>query len=351
MRKEVRKFVVKEDATVRDAIATIDAGARQIALVVDGNDRLLATVTDGDVRRALLRGGGLEDSVQTVMSRHPVTIRDDSPPGAAHRLMHEKVLHHVPVVDHEGKLVELAWIDDPVGAVPTSARVILMAGGLGTRLRPLTEHLPKPMLPVGGRPLLEMIIRNFADQGFTRFTVSLNYRGDLVRSHFGDGSALGVEIDYVEERERMGTAGALSLLPARPEGPFIVMNGDLLTSVRFESLLRFHEETGAVATMGAREYEVQVPYGVIQMDGSRLLSIEEKPCHRHFVNAGIYVLSPEALDLLDADTPLDMPVLFERLVERDLRASVFPLREYWMDIGRIEDLEQARNEFDSVFGT
>lgn len=336
---------------MRDAIATIDAGARQIALVVDADFRLLATVTDGDIRRALLRGGGLEDSVATVMSRHPVTIRDDAPHGSARRLMQEKVLHHVPVVDQEDRLVDLASIDDLTGATPQSTQVILMAGGLGTRLRPLTEDLPKPMLPIGGRPLLELIIRNFADQGFSRFTISLNYRGELVRAHFGDGSSLGVEIDYIEERERLGTAGALSLLPERPDGPFIIMNGDLLTSVRFESLLKFHAETGAVGTMGAREYEVQVPYGVIQMEGSRLLAIEEKPSHRHFVNAGIYVLSPEALNLLDTNVPLDMPVLFERMVERELCASVFPLREYWMDIGRIEDLEQARDEFDSVFGT
>lgn len=350
MREEIRKFVLTENASVRDAIAAIDTGARQIALVVAEDGRLLATVTDGDIRRALLRGGGLEDPVHTVMSRHPVTIRDDAAPGTARQLMHEKVLHHVPIVDQDGRLVDLVWIDDSVGTASCATRVILMAGGLGTRLRPLTEHLPKPMLPVGGRPLLEMIIRNLADQGFTRFTISLNYRGDLVRSHFGDGSALGVEIDYVEERERMGTAGALSLLQQRPESPFIVMNGDLLTSVRFMSLLKFHAETGAVGTMCAREYEVQVPYGVIQVEGSRLLAIEEKPYHRHFVNAGIYVLSPEALGLLDADEPLDMPVLFERLVARDLHAAVFPLREYWMDIGRLEDLEQARAEYDSVFG-
>lgn len=339
-------LIIAPDATLHQAIAAIDRGARQIALVVDGAGRLVATVTDGDVRRGLLRGLGLDAPVAEVMNRTPLTIRAEEGPEAARRLMRARSLHHVPVVDDAGRLVDLAWIDDLSGLARRDTRVVLMAGGLGQRLRPLTETVPKPMLPVGGRPILEHILRSFVDQGFVRFTISLNYLGEKVRAHFGDGAEFGAEIDYVEEQARLGTAGALSLLTDRPASPFIVMNGDLLTQMRFDALLRFHDETGAAATLCARPFEMQVPYGVIEADGPYLRGIVEKPVHSHFVNAGIYALSPGALDALRPGEPLDMPDLFTRLTDGGAKAGVFPLREYWLDIGRLEDLERARAEFD-----
>ncbi|WP_366654191.1 nucleotidyltransferase family protein [Fodinicurvata sp. EGI_FJ10296] len=346
MREEITHLLISPDATLREAVATIDRGARQIALVVNGDGLLVATVTDGDVRRGLLKGADLDTPVASVMHTNPVVTNASDGPEAARRLMRERNLHHMPIVDDSGLLVDLARIDEVAGPAPNATRVVLMAGGLGKRLRPLTESIPKPMLPVGGRPLLELIIRNLLGQGFSRFTISVNYRGDMLRDYFGDGTRLGAEIDYIDEDTPMGTAGALSLLPSRPQTPFIVMNGDILTSVPFESLLRFHEETGAAATMCARDYTVQVPYGVIRMDGSRLVDIEEKPMHSHFVNAGIYVLSPELLDDLERGIPLDMTSLFERLIARGDHAAVFPIREYWMDIGRVEDLERARADFE-----
>lgn len=339
-------LVIPPDATVHQAIAAIDLGARQIALVVDGAGRLVATVTDGDVRRGLLRGLGLDAPVAEVMNRTPITVRAEDGAEAARRLMRARRLHHVPVVDAEGRLVDLAWIDELSGISRRETTVVLMAGGLGQRLRPLTETVPKPMLPIGGRPILEHILRSFVDQGFVRFIISLNYLGETVRDYFGDGSAFDAEIVYVEEKERLGTAGALSLLPEQPAGPFIVMNGDLLTQMRFDALLRFHAETEATATLCARPFEMQVPYGVIDAEGPYLRGIVEKPVHSHFVNAGIYVLSPEALDALQPGEPLDMPDLFTRLTDGGKRAGVFPLREYWLDIGRLEDLERARAEFD-----
>lgn len=217
------------------------------------------------------------------------------------------------------------------------------------RLRPLTEHLPKPMLPVGDRPLLEVIIRNFLEQGFGRFTISVNYLADVIRSHFGDGSALGVEIDYIDENERMGTGGALSLMKEWPETPFVVMNGDLLTTLSFDQMLRFHMESNSSATMGAREFNMQVPYGVIQAEGTRLVGIEEKPNQSFYVNAGIYILSPLVAEFIKPGEPLDMPELFLRVMRKGDIASVYPIRDYWMDIGRVEDLERARVEFATVF--
>lgn len=349
MSKDIRKHCVGPDATIREALAAIDVGAVQVAVVLDDEGRLLATVTDGDIRRGLLRGLGLADSVQAVMNRNPMSVPASAGRSAARRLMREKSLHHVPMLDDSGRLVDLAWIDEIVGLTPNDTRVVLMAGGLGQRLRPLTERVPKPMLMVGDRPLLETIIGTFTDQGFGRFTISVNYLADVIKDHFGDGSRHGIQIDYIDETERMGTAGALSLMKDWPDGPFVVMNGDLLTTTNFESVLRFHAETNASATMCAREFTMQVPYGVIQTDGTRLVGIEEKPNQGYFVNAGIYVLSPHVVEHLQPGAALDMPDLFKSIVQKGDIASVYPVREYWMDIGRIEDLERASAEFRTVF--
>ena len=327
----------------------IDQGVVQLALVVDANRRLLATVTDGDIRRGLLAGMSLDSPVSAVMRRNPIAIPATAGRPAARRLMREKRLHHVPLVDAEGRLVDLAWVDEIVGLSPNTTRVVLMAGGLGLRLRPLTETLPKPMLPVGDMPILEIILRNFIDQGFGHFTLSVSYKADVIRNHFGNGHSLGVEIDYIDESDRMGTAGALSVMPTWPDTPFVVMNADLLTTLRFEQMLRFHTDNNAIATMGAREFDMQVPYGVIQAEGSRLIGIEEKPNQNFYVNAGIYVLSPQVAAFIEPGKPMDMPDLFLRVVKHGDIASVYPIREYWMDIGRIEDLDRARIEYQTVF--
>ena len=275
-----------------------------------------------------------------------VTVRDEV---ETRRLIRELKLKHVPVLDASGRLVDLALVEDLFGVTPKDTQVVLMAGGLGTRLRPLTETIPKPMLTVGGKPLLEQIIAVFADQGFWKISISVNYRAEIVQEHFGNGDKFGVSIDYIEEEQRMGTAGALSLLPARPDQPFIVMNGDLLVTLQFADLLSFHREKEAEGTLVVREFENQIPYGVVRSNDGLMTGIEEKPIERHFVNGGIYVLSPSALDHLAPGTPMDMPDLLLRLTETGGNVGVFPLRDYWRDIGRIDDLEAARSEFDSVF--
>lgn len=338
-------LIVSSTATIRDAMVAIDRGARQIALVTDPSGRLIGTVTDGDIRRALLRGGALDAPVTEVTRTDFAAARIDAGISAARQLMQTRKLHQVPILDPEGRPVDLVHVDDLSGLTRRETRVVLMAGGLGTRLRPLTETVPKPMLPIGGRPILEKIIDAFVAQGFYRFTVTLNYKGEMIRDHFGDGAGFGAQIEYVQETKRMGTAGALSLLPERPEEPFVVMNGDLLTTLQFESLLRFHGDTAAIATMCAREYTFQVPYGVVMVDQTQLSSIVEKPTHTHLVNAGIYVLSPDALDYVVPGEALDMTTLFERAVGQGRTVSVFPLQEYWIDIGRMEDLERARADF------
>lgn len=347
--RDLNALIVAPEASLRDAIEAIDRSKRQIALVVDADGRLLATVTDGDVRRGILRGVDLDGPVDQVMHTSPTTITEGAPDAETRRLIRERKLQHVPVLDAAGRLVNLATVADLFGVTPNDTRVVLMAGGLGTRLRPLTETVPKPMLPVGGKPILEQIIGLFADQGFWRISISVNYRADMVRDHFGTGEGLGVEIDYIEEEQRMGTAGALSLLPEKPEAPFIVMNGDVLVALQFSELLGFHREKKAAGTLVVREYEQQVPYGVVRSEDGLMTGIEEKPIERYYVNAGIYVLSPEALGHLRPGVPLDMPDLLTSLAQDGGNVGVYPLRDYWRDIGRIADLEAARSEFDSVF--
>lgn len=347
---DFNKACIAENASIFEAMAAIDRGGVQVALVLDASRRLIATVTDGDIRRGLLAGLSVQDAAARVMKTNPTCMAASAGRAAARLLMREKRLHHVPLVDAEGRVVDLAWVDEIVGLEPNKTRVVLMAGGLGTRLRPLTNTIPKPMLRVGERPLIEVMIQNLIDQGFSRFTLAVNYLSEMITEHFGDGSSLGVEIEYIYERERMGTAGALSLMETWPDSPFIVMNGDLLTSLRFEHMLRFHAEEKSIATMGTREFNMQVPYGVVQAENNRLVAIEEKPKQSFHVNAGIYVLSPEIASFVEAGVPLDMPDLFLRGVRRGATTTVYPIRDYWIDIGRVEDLDRARVEFQSVFG-
>jgi len=347
--KDWRKVLIRETAQLIDAIRIIDESALQIALVVDGQDHLLGTITDGDIRRALLEQIPLDGPVGAVMCATPMTARETDDYASVLAMMRSKDILQIPLVDDAGRIVGLRSMKDLISAPAQDNEVVLMAGGLGTRLRPLTETCPKPMLTVGGKPILETILENFIEHGFRNFTMCVNYMSDIIKNHFGDGSRWNVRIRYVEEKKRMGTAGALSLLPARPDKPFLVMNGDLLTKTNFRQLLDFHNENDAIATMCVREYEFQVPFGVVRTEGKRLVGIEEKPRHSFFVNAGIYVLNPEALDGIPPDTFYDMPDLYRSLAEQGKTASCFPIREYWLDIGRMDDFQRAETEYDTQF--
>ncbi len=340
--KDWEKIVVSPQATLRDAIARIDGSGLQLALVLDRDGHLAGVLTDGDIRRAILRGCDLASPTADVMNRNPTAAPASARNHELLALMRRKVLHHIPLINDLKQVVGLATLDGLTGVLERSNWVVLMAGGLGSRLMPLTENCPKPMLQVGGKPILESILESFSEQGFRQFFLSVNYLAHTVREHFGDGSQWGVNISYLHEDKRLGTAGALSLLPERPSEPLVVMNGDLLTRVRFDNMLNFHVEHGAAATMAVREYDFQVPYGVVQLNGSFISAIEEKPVQRFFVNAGIYTLSPEVFEHIPNDVFFDMPTLFERMLAAGHPTTAYPLREYWLDIGRIEEFERAQ---------
>lgn len=348
--KDSRPIEISGATPLREALAVIDKRAMQIALVVDEDRRLLGTVTDGDVRRGILAGRELTDPVELIMNRRFASVTLEGGREEALGLMKTRRIHQVPVVDGDGRVVGIELLDELLAEAALDNQVVLLAGGKGTRLRPITESVPKPLVPVGGQPILERIVTSLAGHGFRHFWMAVNYKAEMIQEHFGDGSSRGLTIRYLVEDEPLGTAGALGLLPTRPSEPFLVMNADLLTAVNPRQLLDFHAAQGADATMCVREFDVQVPYGVVQMQGHRFVGVEEKPVQRYFVNAGIYVLSPSVLDLVEPGRPLNMTDLFEAVTAAGRPAAVFHVREYWMDIGRLQDLEQARVDVQGLFG-
>jgi len=341
--------LVASTATLREALDCINRTGCQIALVVDADRRLLGTLSDGDARRALLNGLALDSNVVDAMHKTPTCAHHDDDRQAILATMRRLSLHQIPVLDTSGIVVGLQTVDDFLASPTRPNMVVIMAGGLGRRLDELTKDIPKPMLRVGPRPLLESIVRNLASQGFSKFLIAVNYKAEQIEQHFGDGREFGVEIAYLREDRRLGTAGALSLLPSRPELPIVVTNADLLAQEDFGAIVDQHVESGAEATMAVRDYEMQVPFGVVRAEDERILAIEEKPKHNFLVSAGIYVLSPSALDAIPSGEYFDMPSMFDSLILRGAHCRAQPIRGYWLDIGRLPDYERANREFSEVF--
>lgn len=346
--KSWQKAILGTEATVSEAIAAIESGSIQIALVLN-DGRLNGIVTDGDIRRGLLRGIPLSGRAIDVMNASPVSASVALPRDERLRLMRQKSIKQLPLIDASGKVVGVETFDELLEAPRYENPVLIMAGGLGERLGALTREMPKPMLHVGGRPLLETIVRNFVQQGFRNIFISVNYKAELIQHHFGDGTTFGASISYIHETERLGTAGALGLFPSPPDLPLVVTNGDILTTINYGALVDFHNATPAEATMAVREHKVHVPYGVVTASEGYLEVIREKPTESWFVSAGIYVIGPNVFRLVDRGVRVDMPSVLERVVASEGRVAVYPIREYWLDIGRVEDFEQAHAEFHEVF--
>jgi len=341
--------LIRADTSIVEAIRMMNETAAQICLVADADGRLLGTVTDGDVRRGILRGLALDTPASQVMNPKPHVARAGEDRARLVALMRRQMLRAVPLVDGRHRVVGLEVLADLLLIHPTDNWVVVMAGGEGRRLLPLTKEVPKPLLKVGSRPIMETIIDRFVEAGFQRFFISVNYLADQVESYFGDGSARGVEIAYLREERKLGTAGPLRMLPERPRLPFFVINGDILTNVDLASVLDDHIRQQASATMCVREYNVDIPYGVVSMDDRRIVTLVEKPTYRCFINAGIYVLDPSVMDLIDEDKPHDMPDVFNELIRLEYKCNAFPIHDYWADIGRIDDFHQANETFSQVF--
>ncbi len=345
-------LTVKLDTLLSDVLLILNKETvSKIVLVVDDNQRLMGTITDGDVRRALLEGFTAQSKASDVMFPEFKSVKSGISVNEIQQVFQALNVQQLPEVDENKKLLGLHLINDIYEEKISNSAVLIMAGGLGTRLSPLTDKCPKPMLRVGDKPILELILNNLKDQGFRKFFVSINYLGKQIIDYFGDGSNYGVTIDYIEEGKRLGTAGALSLLPksvAKMSSPLIVINGDVLTKVNFKGLLEFHNELGSDITVCVRDYSIQIPYGVVNIEKNQVLSISEKPTEKYFVSAGIYALNPHILNKVIENTYLDMPDFLAGLLAVDSSVAAFPIHEYWMDIGQHENLSQAKIDFQEL---
>ena len=337
--------------TLRAAMERMTQTNVAIVLVADAQRRLVGVVVDGDIRRALLANGDLAQPVSAIMTRQPRTAPFDIAEDDLRALANQALSTWLPLVDKDGTLrglVDLVRLRQQGQRIANAAAI--MAGGKGERLWPHTASVPKPMVEVGGRPMLETLLRVLHGHGFERFYISVNYLADRIESHFGDGAALGVSIEYIREKQPMGTAGCLRALAGRETAPVLVVNGDVLTRFNPRAMLDFHRNERGDATLAVREYPLQVPFGVVEADGARLVALREKPVHLFKISAGIYAIEPEALSLIPAGTRFDMPDLIEALTRRRAGSvACFPITDYWLDVGRSEDLERARADFDRHF--
>lgn len=337
-----REAILPPESTIQEAIRNLDRVAIKIVLVVDGAGELQGTISDGDIRRGLLRGLDLNSPIASIVHRDALLVPRGMARETVVQLMVANKIQQIPVVDEHRHVVGLhLWDEITVPPIRPNLMVI-MAGGMGTRLRPHTENCPKPLLPVAGKPMLEHIIDRARMEGFTHFVLAIHYLGSMIEDYFGNGERWHVEIDYLREQAPLGTAGALGLLNPRPTEPFVVTNGDVLTDIRYGELLDFHTRHAAAATMAVRLHEWQHPFGVVQTRGVEIVGFEEKPVARTHINAGVYVLDPDALSTLAVDAPCDMPTLFERLQAQSMRTVAYPMHEPWLDVGRPEDLAIAQ---------
>jgi dTDP-glucose pyrophosphorylase/CBS domain-containing protein len=349
MKAEVERHLVSLECSIRDALVRIDRNGQGIVFVADPERHLLGTISDGDVRRAMLRGVQLDDLVERLLdsdrSSAPKTI--SAPAGTSDADLLQKMNEHgvrqIPIVSADGQIIDLAFLSELVKNYELPLRAVIMAGGYGTRLRPLTDKIPKPMLPVGGRPLLQRTIEQLKEVGVRHINVATHYKADVIIAHFGDGHEFGVEIEYLREAAPLGTAGALLMVKACDD-PLLIINGDILTQVNFRAMLEYHRAHKAWLTVGVRQYDVQVPYGVLECDGATVTRVSEKPKMTFFVNAGIYVVEPAVRSYIQDGCRFDMTDLIERLVADRCPVVGFPIAEYWLDVGSPMDYEQAQQD-------
>lgn len=352
MKIRIEDFFVSNDTSIRSTMRCIDKNTKGIALVVDDQQRIIASITDGDIRRAILDGISLDLPLDELIQRKsgssypkPITAPESTESKKLLRIMREKSIRQIPIVDIDQRVVDLITLADLVPQESLPLQAVLMAGGFGKRLQPLTENLPKPMLPVGDRPLMEHTIEQLKHSGIRNVSITTHYQADKITKYFGNGEAFGVNIDYIPEINPLGTAGALSLLQNLGE-PLLVINGDILTKVDFRAMKDFHSEHNADLTVGVRLYDFKVPFGVVESNGNQVLDIQEKPEIQFLISAGIYLLEPSVRKFIPRNEHFDMPNLIRRVIDEGGQVVNFPVVEYWLDIGHHSDYERAKNDLE-----
>ena len=343
MDEEIREFVVGRNATMREVLESLCDSAVAMCLMVD-DGKLIGVMTDGDVRRAMLKGATLDAPAHPYMTRQFISVGPDVGRTEALDILRSRSISQLPVVDAGGRLLGLHIMRELIGARKRENPALIMAGGRGTRLHPITENLPKPMIPVAGRPILERLVMHLTGYGFHNIYLSVHYLADVIRDHFGNGEKFGCHIEYIEETTPLGSAGALSLLPRRPELPMLMLNGDLVTQVDFARMLRFHEKRGNVLTMGVKEYLHNIPYGAVEMKDQRVSALVEKPTVSQYVNTGMYVISPEFLDAIGRNRPVNIVEQINGALRRNQQVGAYFVEEDWLDAGGHGDLRRARGD-------
>lgn len=348
--KDILDCCLAPSMTVRECIEVIDRNKHGIALVVDTGGRLIGTVTDGDIRRFTLANRSLDETVESVMWKTPLTARADAGEAEIRELMHKKLVRNIPLVDEAGRPVRIVNQADLLGEEDGVHVAVLMVGGEGKRLMPITETVPKPMVHVADKPILESIVTSLKEAGIVRLYLAINHMGEVIEEYFGDGSAFGVEISYIREDQKLGTVGALSLLPELPTTPILVMNGDVVTRTKLMRLLDYHKHHRCVMTVAATRYSFEVPLGVLDVKGHYLLGLVEKPQQHFLCNAGIYVINPEVVSLIPSGVEFNTTDLINELVRKGLPVTTFPIHEYWVDVGQVDDLKRARRDMITTAG-
>ena len=332
-----RKVILDQTSTVKDAIRVINDTGLKIAMVIDQELKFVGIVSDGDIRRGILRGIDMDGFVSPIVQKNCTTVLSGTDRGSVIALMNSNSISQIPILDINNEVVGLHVWNDSFRAIERDELVVIMAGGKGTRLLPFTEDLPKPLLPVSGKPILTHIIEKAKKEGFRRFVISIHHLGELIEEYYGNGESLDVEISYLREKNPLGTAGALSLLTPTPLTPILVTNADVYSQIRFDNLLDFHKQKNGIATMATKFYQTENPFGVVDTDGFKIVGYQEKPTTNQLVNAGVYVLEPAALKHLNFEIKIDMPELFRILRENGKDTFVYPVHESWLDIGHIDE--------------
>lgn len=340
---------VDENSSIIDTLKVIDENAKGIALVVDVSRKLLGTITDGDIRRALLTGMSVSSAIKDIYNKNPRFVFEGTSLEDIEILIKNNKLRFVPVVNKAHIVVSFYEADNLDETVDRDNAVLIMAGGLGKRLKPLTDDIPKPMLKIGDKPILQTIIEQFRDKGFKNILLSVNYKSEIIESYFRDGSDFGVRIKYIKEEKRMGTAGSIKLAEENLSKPFFVINGDILTNVNFQTILDYHMENNFIMTIGSRNYEMQVPYGVLNLDENCVTSLEEKPIMSFYVSGGIYVLNPETLPFIPENEHYDITELINSITKEKQKIGSYPIQDYWMDIGHLKDFYKANEDIKKYF--
>ena len=346
--KSIKKIKISTDTTIKQAMKIISHGTFKIAIAVNKKGQLLGTLTDGDIRRGFLSGLNINSSVKSIIFSKPFSAKINESKEKIFKTALSKNIYQIPVIGDGRKVIGLYILDEFIKFKNKSNKVVIMAGGKGLRLRPLTKYIPKSMLKVGNKPILQIIVEKFKESGYENFIICVNYKSKIIKDYFGDGESFGVKIEYIHEKKRMGTAGALSLLKTKPTEPFFVINGDLLINLDFEKMLDFHDKYNSNATMSVKDYNILSPYGEVNLDGVDIVSIEEKPERKVFVNAGVYILDPKCINLIPKKF-YDMPSLFKKIIAKKYKTVSFPLEEYWLDIGRFNDYKKANLEYNKEF--